>query len=291
MVALDDRPFIAAIRAGREDCPLTHREGCVVNDQSSGPSGGTGDLQFDRAETPAAAAAAGSACVVCKQPLGGMYFEVNGKTVCPACRDRLDAELNKYSPGVRFARALGLGAGAAVIGVGIYYAISALTGYEFGLVAIIVGLLVGKAVRKGSGGRGGWRYQALAMALTYLAIVATYTPYVFKGIRQSMDSHALRDSSLVTATDSATTADRAITPSAAARVTPSKSRPGAGAIIAAFALLAGIILAAPIIAGVSSPIGLLIVAIALYEAWKINRGAAFTITGPYRVAAPGTGPA
>ncbi|HXH63503.1 MAG TPA: hypothetical protein VNG95_04910 [Gemmatimonadales bacterium] len=261
-----------------------------MNDQSSGASGGTGGLQFDRAETPAATAA-GSACVICKQPLSGSYFEVNGKTVCPACRDRLNTELNKYSPGVRFARALGLGAGAAVIGAGIYYGISALTGYEFGLVAIIVGLLVGKAVRKGSGGRGGWRYQALAMALTYLAIVATYTPYVFKGIKESMDSRVARDSSQVTTIDSTATPDRAVTPPAATSATPSKSRPGAGAIIVAFALLAGIILAAPIIAGVSSPIGLLIVAIALYEAWKINRGAAFTITGPYRVAAPSTGSA
>ena len=59
----------------------------------------------------------------------------------------------------------------------------------------------------------------------------------------------------------------------------------------AFALLAGILLAAPIIAGVSSPIGFVIIAIALYEAWKINRGTAFTITGPYKVAAPSAGSA
>src|SRR5690349_4084007 len=157
--------FIAAPPTSREDCSLTPREDLAVSDQTSGPDSGTGGLQFDRAETPHSAPA-GSACVVCKQPLSGTYFEVNGKTVCPGCRDRLNAELNKYSPAVRFARALGLGAGAAVIGAGIYYGISAATGYEFGLVAIVVGLLVGKAVRKGSGGRGGWRYQALAMALT-----------------------------------------------------------------------------------------------------------------------------
>ncbi len=261
-----------------------------MNDQSTGPESGTGGLQFDRAETPSAAPA-GSACVVCKQPLSGTYFEVNGKTVCPTCRDRLDAELNKYSPGLRFARALGLGAGAAVIGAGIYYGISAATGYEFGLVAIVVGLLVGKAVRKGSGGRGGWRYQALAMALTYCAIVATYAPYVFKGVRESMDARANRDSSQVATVDTTPEVNRAITPTVAGQAPTTKSRAGVGAIIGAFALLAGIVLAAPIIAGISSPIGLLIIAIALYEAWKINRGAAFTITGPYRVAAPSAGPA
>jgi hypothetical protein len=229
--------------------------------------------------------------VVCKQPLSGTYFEVNGKTVCPGCRDRLNAELNKYSPAVRFARALGLGAGAAVIGAGIYYGISAATGYEFGLVAIVVGLLVGKAVRKGSGGRGGWRYQALAMALTYCSIVATYTPYVFKGIRESVNSRATSDSTQAASTDSTPSPDRVSTPAAATPSAPAKTRPGAGTVIAAFALLAGILFAAPIIAGFSSPIGLLIVAIALYEAWKINRGTAFTITGPYRVAAPSPGSA
>ncbi len=41
--------------------------------------------------------------------------------------------------------------------------IAALTGYEFGLIAVLVGLAVGIAVRKGSSGRGGWRYQVLAM--------------------------------------------------------------------------------------------------------------------------------
>jgi hypothetical protein len=67
--------------------------------------------------------------------------------------------------------------------------------------------------------------------------------------------------------------------------------PGAGTVIAALVLLAGLILAAPILSAMNSPIGFIIIGIALYEAWKINRGAAFTITGPYRVVAPGAGTA
>jgi len=42
------------------------------------------------------------------------------------------------------------GAVAAALGAGIYFGISALTGYEFGLVAIVVGLMVGWAVRRGA---------------------------------------------------------------------------------------------------------------------------------------------
>ena len=51
-----------------------------------------------------------------------------------------------------------------------------MTDSEWGLVGIALGLFVGFAVRKGSGGRGGWRYQALAMALTYLSITASHVP-------------------------------------------------------------------------------------------------------------------
>ena len=40
------------------------------------------------------------------------------------------------------------------------------------LIAIVVGLFVGRAVRWGSGGRGGRLYQGLAVVLTYLAIVS-----------------------------------------------------------------------------------------------------------------------
>src|SRR2546422_2854982 len=56
------------------------------------------------------------------------------------------------------------------LGAGLYFGIEAATGYELGLVAVVVGLMVGGAVRKGSNGRGGWRYQALAMFLTYCAV-------------------------------------------------------------------------------------------------------------------------
>jgi hypothetical protein len=49
-------------------------------------------------------------------------------------------------------------------------------------------------------------------------------------------------------------------------------------------------LALPIIVGVKSPIGLLIVGIALYEAWKINKRPRVQLTGPYAVAAPAPPP-
>src|SRR4051812_43876927 len=61
-------------------------------------------LQFDRAEfaTPAAAALS---CEVCKTPLQGEYYQVNGKNICPACRTKIDANFTSGSKFQRFGKA------------------------------------------------------------------------------------------------------------------------------------------------------------------------------------------
>ncbi|HEY6005303.1 MAG TPA: hypothetical protein VIV57_20650, partial [Anaeromyxobacter sp.] len=142
----------------------------------SNPVGG---LQFDTAE-PTQAAASSARCVACGDALAS-YFEVNGAIACNRCKDKAVAAAGgSHLPTLLKATALGLVAAAA--GSALYYAIAVLTGYEIGLISIVVGLLVGVAVRKGSRARGGWRYQALAMFLTYLAIASTYVPRVFKAM-------------------------------------------------------------------------------------------------------------
>jgi hypothetical protein len=189
---------------------------------------------------------------------------------------------NRSSPGRRFARALGLGTAAAVLGAGVYFGIEALTGYEFGLVAIVVGLLVGSAVRKGSNGRGGWRYQALAMFLTYSAVVATDSSLVAQEVTKQFRARA--DS--VKATAGLSTA---LAPGASARsdgtVQPGREAPGALAFVVGLAVLLALAYAAPILIGITSPLHFVIAGFALYEAWKLNRGVALRITGPYQAAA------
>jgi len=266
-----------------------------VTDPTPASSRDSAKLQFDRAE-PGTSATTASSCVVCKKPLTTTYFEVNGKTVCPDCRTRLEAHLNAGTPAGRFLKALGLGAGAAVLGAGIYYGIAAVTGAEWGIVAIVVGFLVGKAVRKGSNGRGGWRYQALAMALTYCSLVAAYAPFIFKAMGEQADHRAsqVADRSRSAATIAPRAADTAAIATSKATTVTSDSEPrtpSAGTVLAAVALLAGLIFAAPILSAVDSPIGFILIGIALYEAWKFNRGVAYKITGPYRVAAPNAGTA
>lgn len=138
-------------------------------------------LQFDTVE-PAAGQTAGiaaRACTVCETPVTGEYYQANGQIVCPACRDRLEAEMEQ--PG-NVPKAILLGAGGGAVGAAIWYAVVAITDYQIGLIAVLVGWLVGRGVHKGSNERGGPGYQALAVVLTYLAIAAAYAPFVVQSI-------------------------------------------------------------------------------------------------------------
>jgi hypothetical protein len=250
------------------------------------PAAGTppdGSLQFDRAEH--AVPGGGVSCAFCKQPISKAYYEINAKVTCERCRAQIIAAWNRSSPGRRFAKALGLGAGAALVGAGVYFGIEALTGYEFGLVAIVVGLLVGSAVRKGSNGRGGWRYQALAMFLTYSAVVATDSSLVARELTKQFRARA--DSVKATAnlsTALAPGAPRLVAPSDSA-AKPGRERPGALAFVVGLVVLLALAYASPILIGMTSPLHFVIAGFALYEAWKLNRGVALRITGPYQAAA------
>jgi hypothetical protein len=90
----------------------------------------------------------------------------------------------------RLGKAALFGAGAALVGAVIWYGIRRATDYELGLIAVVVGLMVGGAVRAGSGGRGGAGYQLLAVLLTYLGICANYAPDVYGALVERGDSGA-----------------------------------------------------------------------------------------------------
>ena len=139
------------------------------------------DLQFDQADYGGDAKAAAHACRSCSGPLGAQYFLANDHVVCEGCADQLSALRSEGSPFARFGLATVLGLIAGALGAGLYFGIVEVTGYEFGLVAIVVGFAVGFAVNWGSGGRGGKPYQILAVFITYAAIVVTYVPAIVDG--------------------------------------------------------------------------------------------------------------
>src|SRR5688500_3202694 len=101
-------------------------------------------LQFDRAEFTHGAALP---CSFCKAPVAGQYFQVNGQTACPNCREQIDAAISGGSKFGRTLRAFAAGFAAAIAGFLIYWAVRAATGYEFALISILIGFMVGYAVR------------------------------------------------------------------------------------------------------------------------------------------------
>jgi hypothetical protein len=146
------------------------------------------NLQFDQADYGKDAKPAEQACSACKGSLGTQYFLANNQVVCKTCAEGIGALHSGGSPAGRFGLATVLGLVAGALGAGLYFGIAALTGYEFGLVAIVVGFAVGYAVRVGSGGRGGKPYQFLAVIITYSAIVCTYVPAVMQGFSMAVES-------------------------------------------------------------------------------------------------------
>lgn len=129
------------------------------------------DLQFERAEMPVPAAN----CRSCNAPLRDHYYSANGMMLCDGCVGQLRAQLAGEGPQLQFAvRALVFGVGAAIVGAVGYGLFMGFTNWEFALITIGIGWLVGTAVRKGSGGIGGWPYGLLAVALTYVSIGASY---------------------------------------------------------------------------------------------------------------------
>jgi len=242
------------------------------------------DLQFERAEFAKGQAPAAASCRVCASELRQSYYAVNGQPVCRACCDRVRQQAEQGTSLTRGLRAVGAGAVAALAGAILYYAILALTGYEFGLIAIVVGLMVGKAVNWGGYGRGGWRYQTVAIALTYLAIVSAYVPPLMSAMKKSPAVAAAEPDGEKSGVQADTAPAEAnaepVSDTSSARDEPLTT----GQFVIALAVFGAIICAAPFLAGVQNLMGLVIIGIGLYEAWKFNKRRGWTISGPHAMA-------
>jgi hypothetical protein len=198
-------------------------------------------LQFDKAEFATAAA---KSCAVCRKPIADTYFEAVGSILCADCAAKFAANSGGFPT---LSRAALWGAAAALAGTIVWYLIATLLHIELAIIAIGIGYAVGIAVRKAARGVGGWKYQALAMFLTYASIVSSYVPTIIKQLSEA-----------------------------------SLERGPLTVFTYAFQ--------APFQGGANNLIGLLIIAIGLYEAWKLNRR--IPISGPFRVgAAAGPPPA
>jgi len=230
-------------------------------------------LQFEKAEY---AGDQPLTCGSCAHTITHVYHEMNGRLFCDRCRRKAEIAMNGGSRFSRAVRASLAGSGAAIVGSLVYFAVTKLTGYELSLVTILIGYLVGTAVRWGSNGRGGWAYQALAVVLTYLAIVSTYAPAVVEAMADAGRHQTPQISSQP--------APAVVAPAPAG--TPSMAR------FAAMVAVVGLfVCVAPFLLGLKNAIGLVIIGVGLYQAWKVNRRLMLNFSGPHRIRAPEAAPA
>jgi hypothetical protein len=234
-------------------------------------------LQFDKAEF---AQPASMACSNCQQPIATAYYELNGATLCGACRGLAAGE--KGTPLLRLLRAGTAGAVAAFAGGLLYFLVAYFLKMEIGLISIAVGFAVGVAVKWGSYGRGGAPYQAMAVGLTYLAIVSSLLAV---GFIQLVNSGGATETTVTEASagDDDANAERVSLNSDASTVSAT-GEPGASEAggLVGLVMLAGFMLALPFLGGFENILGIAIIAFGLWEAWKINKRPA--ITGPHTVA-------
>ncbi len=216
---------------------------------SSGTEAGTPQpegLQFDHAEFEQVLPAS-IFCAACKRPIVENYYEIGGAIVCEPCRTLIDSQLRGGSGFVRFLRALAFGTGAAAVGTAAYAAFIRATNIDFGLISILVGYLIGRAVRAGSRNRGGLAYQLLAVLFTYLAIGVTYTTVGFLQLD----------------------------PAAAANMRAN------GLATAILFIVSSVI--EPVAEARKNVITIAIVGFALWQAWKMNVRLKLPVSGPFRV--------
>lgn len=222
--------------------------------------------------------AGGDTCKVCKQPIGGSYYRVNGAMTCGACAEKAKYELPSDTHSA-FMRALLFGFGAAILGLILYSAVGIITGLEIGYVSLAVGYLVGKAMKAGSKGLGGRRYQVTAVLLTYAAVSLSAVPI---SISQIMKQKPAANQAEVQRSSLPSVDGGAAEQPTAPKQQPAKESMNVGSALVA---LVAIGLASPLLAlqdPLHGGIGLVILLVGIRIAWKITDGTpAYDIVGPF----------
>jgi uncharacterized protein (DUF983 family) len=198
-------------------------------------------------------------CAACKRPISGSYFQIKGAPVCADCTEQLQAQIPKDSHAA-FVRAVLFGIVGAVVGLALYVTFALATDLIIGWVSVAVGYIVGKAMRMGSHGVGGRRYQVVAVLLTYFAVSMSAVPIAIEQSRLHHQGQA----------QEAATQPR--TPMSLGKT---------------IAVLAWVGIASPILElrdPVQGLIGLVILFVGIRFAWGFTAGRTLSISGPYTAA-------
>lgn len=199
---------------------------------------------------------------MCKCAMRESYYQLAGHNVCPACAASFE-KANRGGSHAQLVRATLFGLGGTAAGWALYAIVSLVSGMEFSLLAIACGWLVGRAMRKGSGGAGGRKFHIVAVLLTYAAITTSYLPRAIVDIREAAQKKEVQQK-------------------AASRTNERTTIPQ---FLGALAILEAFFLAAPFlgIASGSGILGAFIIAIGLLQAWRGMAVSNAVLVGPYSV--------
>jgi hypothetical protein len=186
-----------------------------------------------------------------------------------------------------FTRGLLFGVGGAVLGLILYAAFGIITGWMVGYVSLAVGYIVGKAIRMGSGGIGGRRYQIAALTLTYAAVSMAAIPMWVSQVSKARKAARTEQSQSLRSPSEQPL--RSVSP-APQQKPPSAKRPAS--LGAALVMLVLIGLASPFLElqdPLHGMIGLVILFVGIRIAWQIAQGTSIQILGPFKSPTPASG--
>jgi hypothetical protein len=224
-------------------------------------------------------------CKSCNRPVTGSYYRVNGSLACSTCVSQLQNQLPRDSHS-GFVRGMIFGVGGAVLGLILYSAFGIITGLEIGYLSLAVGYIVGKAVRIGSGGVGGRRYQIAALALTYFAVSMSAVPI---GIYESIKDAKAKPHPVASSTSGTSDSGQSDTrvrgsadPEAKAVAKDEKPGVGVGKLLGTLLLFG---LASPFLElqnPVNGALGIVILLVGIRIAWRLTGAPKIDIIGPFQ---------
>jgi hypothetical protein len=257
-----------------------------------------GTPQFQKAEY--AGARGGDRCKGCGAALGAAYWRVGPNMTCQTCAEKAKSELPNDSHAA-FSRGLLYGIGGAILGLVLYAGFTIVTGIILGYVSLAVGYIVGRAIKMGSNGMTGRRYQIAAAILTYAAVSMAAVPIAISQIVKVQHERQASQAERVIAPRDRSSRDEnstaGVSPAPDLNDSPAVSAPppGASPARAPRKLNVGMAIAGLLYVGLASPflelmqnptsglIGLFILAIGIRIAWQITGGTKVPlVSGPYR---------
>ena len=230
-------------------------------------------------------------CKSCNQTIAGQYYRVNGSLACARCVDQLKNQIPKDTHSA-FVRGLVFGIGGAVLGLILYSGFTIITDIRIGYLSLAVGWIVAKAVRMGSRGIGGRRYQIAAATLTYAAVSMAAIPLYFSQMNKEEVRKAAQTKTAPSANVVPAAPSQDSSPSGANTASPPAPAGNPFAILAkALALLVLLGLASPFLE-LADPfhglIGLVILFVGINIAWRLTGSSKIDILGPFAASAPST---